>query len=58
MGCFLGIWVGLENFLGSTYIVEQLSFSMFPLILIFDLYLIFRSFLNFRSPNGLLLGLE
>ena len=36
--------------------VEQLSFSMFPSILIFDFDLILGSFLTFWGHNWLLLG--
>ena len=47
---FLGVGEGLKT------IVEQLSFSMFPSILIdFDLTL--GPFLTYWGPNGLLLGL-
>ena len=42
----------------STYVVEQLSFSMFPSILTFDFDLILGSFFTFRIPNWLFLGLE
>ena len=43
--------------LGSTHVVEQLSFSMFLSILIFDFYLIWSNFFSFGGPNGLILGL-
>ena len=43
--------------MGSTYVVEQISFSMFTSILTFEFDLILGSFLTFRGPNGLLLGL-
>ena len=52
-----GIGEGLKTGLGSTYVVEQLSFSMFSSILIFDFYLILGSFLTFWGPNGLILEL-
>ena len=42
--------------MGSTYVVEQLSFSMFPSILAFEFDLILGSFLNFWGPTGLFLG--
>ena len=42
--------------MGSTHLVEQLSFSMFPSILTFDFDFIFGSFLIFSGPTGLLLG--
>ena len=35
-GLFFGSGLGLKTVLGSTHVVEQLSFSMFPLILTFD----------------------
>ena len=43
--------------MGSTHIVEQLSFSMFPSILIFYFDLILGSFLSFWGPNGFVLGI-
>ena len=55
MGYFWG-W-GLKTVLGSTRVVEQLSFSMFPSIMTFDFDLILGSFLTFWGPNGLFLGL-
>ena len=48
----------MTNVLGSTNVVEQLSFSMFPLILIFDFDLIFGSFFTVGGPNGVFLGWE
>ena len=57
-GLFFGVGVGYKNtVLGSTRVVEQLSFSMFPSILTFDFDLIFGSFLTFGVPNGLFFGL-
>ena len=54
-----GVGEGFKNcFLGSTYVVEQLSFSMFHSILTFDFELILGSFLNFWGPDGLFLGLR
>ena len=47
----------MKTVLGSTHIVKQLSFSMFPSILTFDFDLILGSFLTFGGPNGLFLGL-
>ena len=44
---------GFKTVLGYTNVVEQLSFSMLPLILIFDFDLILWSFLIFWGPNGL-----
>ena len=43
--------------LGSTHVVEQLSFSMFPSILTFYFDLVLGSFFNFWGPNGLFLRL-
>ena len=57
-GLFLGLWKGSKTVLGSTHVVEQLSFSMLPSILTFDFDLILGSFLTFCGPNGLFLGLE
>ena len=56
-GLFLGLWKGAKTVLGSTHVVEQLSFSMIPSILTFDFDLILGSFLTFWGPNGLILGL-
>ena len=42
--------------MGSTYVVEQLSSSLFFSILTFYFDLILGSFLNFWGPNGLFLG--
>ena len=44
--------------LGSTHVVEQLSFSMFPSTLTFDFDLILGSYLTFLGPDGLFLGLR
>ena len=38
----------------NVHVVEQLSFSMIPSILTFDL----ESFFTFGGPNGLFLGLS
>ena len=57
-GLFLGLGNGSKIVLGSTHIVEQLSYSMFPSILTFDFDSILGSFLTFWGPNGLILGLE
>ena len=56
MGYFW-VGVGFETVLGSTHVVEQLSFSVFPSILTFDFDLIFGSSFTFSGPNGLILGL-
>ena len=50
---FLGSMWGSENILGSTHVVEQLSCSMFPSILIFDFDLILGPFLTLWGPNEL-----
>ena len=42
--------------MGSTHIMQQLLFSLFPLILMFDFDLILGLFLTCLVPNGLLLG--
>ena len=47
----------MTTVLGSTQVVEQLSFSLFLSILTFDFDLILGSFLTFWGPNGLFLGL-
>ena len=39
----------MTNVLGSTHVVEQLSFSMFPSTLAFDFDLMLGSFLTFCS---------
>ena len=46
----------MTTVLGSTHLVEQLSFSLFLSILTFDFDLILGPFLTFWDPNGLLLG--
>ena len=52
----MGSGYGSKTVLGSTHVVEQLSFSMLSLILTFDFDLILGSFLSFWGPNGLFLG--
>ena len=47
----------MTTVLGSTYVVEQLSFSLFFSILTFYFDFILGSFLTFRGPDGLFLGL-
>ena len=54
----MGLGKGSNTFLVSTHVVEQLLFSMFPLILTFDFHLMLGSFLIFCGPNGLFLGSE
>ena len=56
-GLFLGLGKGSNTVLGSTHVVEQLSFSMFSSILTFDFYLFWGNFFSFGGPNGLFLGL-
>ena len=52
---FLGeMGKGSKTVLGSTYVVEQRSFSMFPSILTFDFDLILGPIFTFWGPNGLL----
>ena len=50
---FWGLGKDSKTILGSTHVVEQLSFSMFPSILKFDFDLIWGPL----GPNGLFLGL-
>ena len=57
MGYFWGRGRVKKTVLGSTHVVEQLSFSMSPSILTFGFDLVFGSFLTFWGPNELLLGL-
>ena len=52
----MGLGYGLKTFFGSTHIVEQLSFCMFPSIIIFNFDLILGSSLTFWSSNGLFFG--
>ena len=42
--------------LGSTHVVEQLSFSMIPSVLTFEFDVILGSSLTFGGPNRLFLG--
>ena len=51
-------WFGVGvTILGSTHVVEQLSFFMFPSTLTFDFDFIFGSSLTFWGPNELFLWL-
>ena len=54
------LYLGLEyvstTVLGYTHIAEQLSFSMFLLILTLEFDLILGSFFTLWGPNGLFLG--
>ena len=52
IGYFEG-WDQVQIVLGSTQIVQQLLFSLFPAILTFDFDLILGLFLPFWGPNGL-----
>ena len=56
-GQFLGLMKVSKTVLGSTHVVEQVSFCVFSSILIFDFYLISGLFLTFWGPNGAFLGL-
>ena len=47
----------MTTVLGSSHVVEQLSFPLFLSILTFDFGSILGSFFNFWGPNGLFLGL-
>ena len=51
-GLFLGLYKGSKTVLGSTHVVEQLSFSMFPSTLAFDFDLMLGSFLTFWTIMG------
>ena len=53
----LGAGLSPKNVLGSTNIVEQLSFPMLPSILTFEFDLLLGLFLSFWGLNGLFLGL-
>ena len=55
IGYFEG-WGQVQIVLGSTHIVQQLLFSLFPSILMFDFDLILGLFLTFLGPNGLFFG--
>ena len=50
--------MGSKTVFGSTYVVEQLLFSIDPSILTFDFDLILGSFFTFWGPNRLFLGFE
>ena len=52
MGFFGGVGTLLRNILLSTHIVQQLLFSSFPSILIFDFVLILGSFCIFGTLMG------
>ena len=57
MGYFWGLSRIEKTILGSTHVVEKLSFSMFLSILTFDFDLILGSFFTFWCSIGLRLGL-
>ena len=50
-------WGQVQVVLGFTHIVQQLLFSLFPSILMFDSDLILGLFLTFLGPIGLFFGL-
>ena len=52
----LGLGVGLTSVLWSTYVVEQLSFSMFSSIFTFDFYLFWGIFLVLGALSGYFWG--
>ena len=52
-----GLGWGSTTVLGSSHVVEQISFSLFLSILTFDFNLILGSFLTFWGPYGLYFGL-
>ena len=52
----LGVGVRFDNCLGSTHVVEQLSFFMFPSTLAFDFDLLLGSFLTFGALIGYFWG--
>ena len=56
MGYFWGSRYSSTTLLGFTHIVEQLSFSLFLLILTFDFDLIFGSILTFWALTGYFWG--
>ena len=56
MDNFLGFGQGSTTVLGSTHVVEQISFSLFPSNPTLIFYLILGSFFTFWGPNGLILG--
>ena len=55
-GLFLGLGKGSKPVLGSTHVVEQLSFSVLPSILTFDFDLILWSYLTFLAIMGYFAG--
>ena len=55
IGYFEG-WGQVQIVLGSTHIVQQLLFSLFPSILTFEFGLILGLFFTFLGPNGLFVG--
>ena len=57
-GLFLGSGFSSNIVLGSTHVVEQLSFSWFLSILTYDFDSILGSYFTLWGPNELFLGLE
>ena len=57
MGYFLELREGLTSVLGSTHVVVQLSFCMFPSIMIFVFTSFWGHFFTFWGPDGLFLEL-
>ena len=55
IGYFEG-WGQVQIVLGSTHIVQQLLFSLFPSILTFEFCIVLGLFLTFVAPNGLFVG--
>ena len=53
---FLGLGKASTTVLGSTNVVEQLSFCIFSSILIFDSYLLLGFFLTFLGPKLAIFG--
>ena len=51
-----GLFLGRESIFGSTYVGEQLLFSIVSSILTFDFDLILGTFLAFWGPKGPFLG--
>ena len=52
MGYLMGLGKGLKTVLGSTHVVEQLFFSMFPSTLAFDFDLMLGSSFTFWAIIG------
>ena len=52
-----GVGVGSTTVLGSTHVVEQLSFPIFPSTVAFDFDLMLGSFFTYLGNHGLFLEL-